>query len=563
MGQLNRRTFLTGSAALATLLAGCRRTDLEPRAVEPVPIAPETADLGAESANAPQMRDGSPAVRVHVTEADGSPLAAERMRTLHARDLANDPLPHAIATAPGRARIELNRAEPVQLSCRLDVPGFGEVYCYADNDGRGYTRAENIDFVAHAARTRRRRIAEAYRRLKPTGLAVPREFSEHFESITNETAPNPYRALAHGLHAGEILALAAARHRIARLAQPRRDFYFGVMVSKFNQLGPAYDQRVREAFNFATASWYTWAGEDPPEQRINYARMDASINWCLQQGITPKTFGYLYMARGATPAWLHPDGATTRPSDVATRPFKDRWPYEHLRELYTTIVRTTAARYAGKPVPFMEVMNEAHDKANLWQMSHEQIIDIARDVFSAARQGNPTIKRLMNHCCMWAEYGKSRNRDGTRRWSPWQFVRACFDNGVDYERIGLQLYYPQHDLFEIERMLDRFERFGRPVHITELATASADGLDPASMRPSTAAPGWHGPWSESTQADWLEAVYTLCYSKPYIECVGWWDLADIPGHFWPHGGLLHADLRPKQAYFRLRELQNQWGIDLG
>ena len=27
-------------------------------------------------------------------------------------------------------------------------------------------------------------------------------------------------------------------------------------------------------------------------------------------------------------------------------------------------------------------------------------------------------------------------------------------SGIDYERIGLQLYYPQHDLFEIERMLD-------------------------------------------------------------------------------------------------------------
>jgi hypothetical protein len=109
-------------------------------------------------------------------------------------------------------------------------------------------------------------------------------------------------------------------------------------------------------------------------------------------------------------------------------------------------------------------------------------------------------------------------------------------------------------------MLNRFKRFNKPIHITEMATASVDGLDLASMRPKTTAPGWHGPWSEETQADWVEAIYTLAYSKPEFEAIGWWDLADIGGHFWPHGGLLHADLTPKLAYDRLGELQREWGV---
>ena len=41
----------------------------------------------------------------------------------------------------------------------------------------------------------------------------------------------------------------------------------------------------------------------------------------------------------------------------------------------------------------------------------------------------------MNHCCLWAEYAKAANPDGTRRWCPWQFVRDCFAHGVDYEII--------------------------------------------------------------------------------------------------------------------------------
>ena len=81
------------------------------------------------------------------------------------------------------------------------------------------------------------------------------------------------------------------------------------------------------------------------------------------------------------------------------------------------------------------------------------------------------------------------------------------------------------------------------------------------MRPNTAAPAWHEPgWTESTQADWAESIYTLCYSKRSFECVGWWDFTDIKGHFWPNGGLLHADMKPKEAYFRLQKRKREWGL---
>src|SRR5207247_2048423 len=121
------------------------------------PTTEEAVGLGAEEANAPAMSDGRPAVRAILQEADGSPLDAERMRTLTARDMNNDPLPQAIVTAAGRARVALNTAEPIQLCMRLKVPDFGEVYCFADNDGQGYTAAQTLDFAEHAARTRLRR----------------------------------------------------------------------------------------------------------------------------------------------------------------------------------------------------------------------------------------------------------------------------------------------------------------------------------------------------------------------------------------------------------------------
>jgi endo-1,4-beta-xylanase len=110
-------------------------------------------------------------------------------------------------------------------------------------------------------------------------------------------------------------------------------------------------------------------------------------------------------------------------------------------------------------------------------------------------------------------------------------------------------------------MLDRFLAFNKPIQITEIATASEDGLDLNSMRPRSYAPPWHGTaWNPTLQADWTEAIYTLLYSKPLYTSVTWWDFVDTKGKFWPFGGLLDKDLKPKEAYLRIKKLQGEWGV---
>ncbi|HTL30557.1 MAG TPA: endo-1,4-beta-xylanase [Tepidisphaeraceae bacterium] len=532
--------------------------------------AEEGIGLSAEDSYAERNASKVPHLRVMLKEADDSPLDPERLKLIHARDLPNDPIPVPIDELKGEALVGLAR-EPIQLCVRLKVPNFGEVYCFADNNGKGYTRAADVDFVADAAATRLNRVKDAIAKTRSLGIPFDPELDRHLEAASKPLPKNPgsertaaaYESLAHGLHAGERFTLNLARHRISRFSAPRKDFGFGILGAHPDRQG-AYNERIKELFNFATVAWYSWKDEAAAktDQPVDYGRMDASVNWCKANQITPKNFGYLYMTRGATPEWIRPPEFSTETTAPAIGRYNSRWGYEDLRSLYPKIVRNTAARYRGQ-VPYMEVMNEAHDKANLWRMTHAQVLEIARDVFKAAREGDPNIKRQMNHCCLWGEYAKSPNPGGGRRWSPYRFIRDCLGNGVDYEVIGLQLYYPQFDIFEIDRMLNRFKDFKRPMHITEIATASKDTLDPASMRPKTYAPGWHGPWTESTQADWLEAVYTIVYSKPEFEEIGWWDLADTPGHFWQHGGLLNADMTPKEAFHRLRKLQQQWGVPKG
>jgi len=136
------------------------------------------------------------------------------------------------------------------------------------------------------------------------------------------------------------------------------------------------------------------------------------------------------------------------------------------------------------------------------------------------------------------------------------YVKEVVDAKVPFEVIGLQYYNPGRDMLEIERSLETFSSFGKPVHITEVAIpSSSEPIDNQwGQRPRFP---WHGErWSELTQADWIEQFYTLAYSKPYIDAVTWWDIVD-PG-FLPHGGFLNEDLSEKPSYGRLKSLIAGW-----
>jgi len=128
--------------------------------------------------------------------------------------------------------------------------------------------------------------------------AVYAELGVAFDPLVEEGTPveggsiADVEGLARGVLTGERLALNLARQRISRLASPRKDFGFGGMISGYDNEGPGFVEPFKRAFNQATIGWYWWGPEEPPETRINYQRMDASTQWCLDNGIRPKGFGY-------------------------------------------------------------------------------------------------------------------------------------------------------------------------------------------------------------------------------------------------------------------------------
>src|SRR5690606_10989588 len=99
------------------------------------------------------------------------------------------------------------------------------------------------------------------------------------------------------------------------------------------------------------------------------------------------------------------------------------------------------------------------------------------------------------------------------------------------------------DLMQISNLLDGFAVFGKPVFltlaapsqpVTSMMIASAESNDPVDAESGY----WRRPWSPQVQSHWLEAVFQMAISKPFIEGVAWQEFRDHPDVEVPLSGLV-------------------------
>ncbi|MCL5269851.1 MAG: endo-1,4-beta-xylanase, partial [bacterium] len=324
----------------------------------------------------------------------------------------------------------------------------------------------------------------------------------------------------------------------------RRARQFGCNFFGYPSQGEEYATKFAALMNFATLPLY-WRSFEPQDGEPRFARVDSMLARLEKSNIA---------AKGHPLCWLHQAGC---PTWMEGKPFGE-W-RDRIRRRITDIVN----HYRGR-IRVYDVINEAHDWGNEPHFSQEELLELTRTAADATKAADPGAIRVVNNCCLFGEYvadGRTyKGKQARPLRTPLQYLRAVEAAGVDYNAIGLQVYYPGHDMLEIAKMLDRFAALGKPLHITELGVSSSTRRDnPAGENGSDPTPNyWHAPWSETVQADWIEQFYTLCYAHPSVEAVTYWDFSDAGGHYWPHGGFLRPDMRPKESYHRLQRLIGEW-----
>lgn len=489
---------------------------------------------------------------------------------VYAADPSEDPFRSPIALASSGILVppEFGHRR-FSVNMRWFIHDFGFVWLAADNSGEFYSRDElpagrNLNLNVEFARSRVARNRSVRQRYERDGTVFSRDVTELVDaseellaaSIKKEAAAETAarladQALTKAMWAGEKIELERARDVIA--SRRRADkVWFGCETRQFIwSKSEESINRFLELFNYGTVTHYVWDTWyelfEPREGYYNWGIKDNIVNWLSEQNIVLEGRPLFWPHPSVTPEWL-------RQKDFdGVRRYLDR----HIPDL---------VHHYGDKVLHWEVVNEMHDWANVHFFNPDQITELVRQACDATREANPKVTRIINNCCPFAEYvarGRQARADAKRPVrSPRKFIQDLIDAGVSFDVLGIQVYFPQRDLSDIVRLMERLESFNVPIFITELGASSnvhAPTTTGAVTAPTTEPFAWHRHWDEELQADWLEAVYTLYYSRPSIKAINWYDLSDFRP-FIVNGGLIREDATPKKSFHRLKQLLEQWKL---
>ncbi len=452
------------------------------------------------------------------------------------------------------------------INTKWFVEDFGNVFLAADNGGELFQLKDfngsttlNLNYEFAKSRVVRNRNVKA--RYEKSGTAFSPEvnhlvnlseelFEDAGKKINDETKLVTYsdNVLKYALLAGEKIELEKAVWDIQK--NNRKDkVHFGCETRQYIWArSEELVKRFVEVFNFATVTHYVWDSWyelfEPREGEYNWGVKDDIVNWLIENNVT---------IQGRPLFWFHP---TVTPDWLKNKSFDKLKKYieKHTYDLVT---------HYGDKVLQWEVMNEYHDWANIHNHTPEQILEITKLAFERTKEVNPNVVRISNNCSPWAEYaarGRMARMDATRPLrSPRKYIEDMINGGVDFDVLGIQIYFPGRDLSDIVRLLERLEKFSRPIYITEIG-ASAGGMSPNTNTPafnSKEPYDWRRPWDEELQADWLEQVYTLFYSRPSIKAINWYDFSDFRP-FIVNGGLVREDSTAKMSFDRLKQILTKW-----
>ncbi len=237
--------------------------------------------------------------------------------------------------------------------------------------------------------------------------------------------------------------------------------------------------------------------------------------------------------------------------------------FETVRELAYEFVQKVVQRYR-KNVSVWNVVAGLHTNS-AFSLSFEQSIELTRLLVSQVKAALPSARTLVTITQPFGEYNSHGGGSGV---PPMLYAEMVAQSGINFDAFGLELElgvprsgHFARDLFQISCMLDKFSTIGRPLFLTSLCVPGRNTPDVGDRSEGKLDPAqggrWHRPWDPQLQADWIDAVYRLALSKPYVESIAWGNLADINPTL-PGGGLMDDMFKAKPSFGKIQEMREQY-----
>ncbi len=331
-----------------------------------------------------------------------------------------------------------------------------------------------------------------------------------------------------------------AAGRSVRIDQVSHQFLFGcgafdaveLMRTKDEQKKAFLQERMEKwlaLFNYGTLPFY-WGRYEPVEGMTAYTETMAAARWLREKGVQVK---------GHPLCW-----------HTACAPWLMQYSNEEILRRQLERIHRDVTAFRGV-IGLWDVINEVvimpefdkYDNAITRICKELGRVPLVKAVFAAAKENDPDAVLLIN------DFNTSRRYE--------QLIEDLLEADVPISVIGIQSH--QHQGYwgaeKLNDVLERFSRFGLPIHFTENTLISGAIMPPHIVDLNDwQVPEWPStPEGEERQAREISEMYSILFSHPSVEAITTWDFNDGCWLKAP-SGFVHEDNSEKPSYHALRGL---------
>jgi len=284
-----------------------------------------------------------------------------------------------------------------------------------------------------------------------------------------------------------------------------------------------------------------WRALVPQEDDYKWNVLDGWADWAKETNVPVVAGPLICFQQGQLPDWIYiweHDYETVR--DLV---------YEHVQKLLT--------QYGGT-FQVWNLVSGLHINQH-FEFSFDQLMDLTRMVAMLLKKTVPSGRSLIEIQQPWGEYF-GRNQ---RSIPPMAYVELIEQANLDFDAYAVRIPVGQaspgqfaRDLMQVSAMLDQFAGVGKPLYVTfaapsdQVTNLMLAAADDQSEPLDDVAGVWRRPWSLAVQSHWLEGVFQIAMSKPFVDAVAWQELIDHENIEVPMSGLITADYQTKPALKR-------------
>ena len=331
-----------------------------------------------------------------------------------------------------------------------------------------------------------------------------------------------------------------AAGRSVRIDQVSHQFLFGcgafdaveLMRTKDEQKKAFLQERMEKwlaLFNYGTLPFY-WGRYEPVEGMTAYNETMAAARWLREKGVQVK---------GHPLCW-----------HTACAPWLMQYSNEEILRRQLERIHRNVTAFRGV-IGLWDVINEVvimpefdkYDNAITRICKELGRVPLVKAVFAAAKENDPDAVLLIN------DFNTSKRYE--------QLIEDLLEADVPISVIGIQSH--QHQGYwgaeKLNDVLERFSRFGLPIHFTENTLISGAIMPPHIVDLNDwQVPEWPStPEGEERQAREISEMYSILFSHPSVEAITTWDFNDGCWLKAP-SGFVHEDNSEKPSYHALRGL---------